>query len=116
MSLNGTYLIRRTDVQVDGGHAVPDGGPGVEPLQPGDVHRVDRVRHVLVVIVREPRRRVQLRAVTSHGDIDGTGRCQQGQYHNENCLHIPVNKYSDYIELYIYEIELKRSFFYKRVW
>ena len=53
MSLNGTYLIRRTDVQVDGGHAVPDGGPGVEPLQPGDVHREDRVRHVLVVVVRE---------------------------------------------------------------
>ena len=95
MTLNGTYLIRCTDVQVDGGHAVPDGRPGVEPLQPGDVHRVDRVRHVLVVIVREPRRRVQLRAVTSHGDINGTGRCQQGQYHNENCLHIPVNKYND---------------------
>ena len=50
---NRTYLIRRTDVEVDGGHAVFDGGPGVEPLQSGDVHRVDRVRHVLVVILRE---------------------------------------------------------------
>ena len=50
---NGTYLVRGTDVEIDGGHAVPDGGPGVEPLQSRDVHRVDRMRHVLVVIVRK---------------------------------------------------------------